>query len=249
MGVRIALAAGFVASGLFAAPPVSGAQEDVRADFEATMDEITRDLPDLIVTSKTRTDADQVRLAELGYTPHPHSQHKLGLAWDCVAPAETLGTLRERAAAAGLVALAMRSPVTGSSYVHVQRYARTPAIDLAAPRVLLARRDPLSPAPVVAVATTLAPREPVIERPRPIGAAGFDFPRRLLRKKVDGRIVLLLELSEEGEVLDVEIDSSDLPAFEDFVAEQVRRWRFTPARLDGRPTATYARFPIPIRIQ
>ena len=53
--------------------------------------------------------------------------------------------------------------------------------------------------------------------PRPIGVSGFNFPRRLLKKKVNGRLVLMLKLDERGEVLDVQLDSSNLPAFDDFV--------------------------------
>jgi protein TonB len=84
--------------------------------------------------------------------------------------------------------------------------------------------------------------------PRPIGVTGFDFPRHLRRQKVRGRIVLLIKLDEKGQVLDVQLDSSDLPAFDDFVLSEVRRWRFTPPTRQGRPVKARARLPIPIRI-
>lgn len=85
--------------------------------------------------------------------------------------------------------------------------------------------------------------------PRPIGVSGFDFPRRLRQEKVSGRIVLLLKLDEQGEVLDVRIDSSNLPRFDDFVLSEVKDWRFTPPTQQGRPVKAKARLPIPIRIQ
>ncbi len=84
--------------------------------------------------------------------------------------------------------------------------------------------------------------------PRPIGVAGFNFPRRLREKPVQGRIVLLLKLSEHGDVLEVAIDDSNLPAFDDFVLSEVRRWRFTPPTRRGVPVRAKARLPIPIRI-
>ena len=59
-------------------------------------------------------------------------------------------------------------------------------------------------------------------KPRPIGVFGFHFPRRLLKQKVNGKIVLLLKLDDEGEVLDVQIDFSNLPDFNDFVLREVR---------------------------
>lgn len=85
--------------------------------------------------------------------------------------------------------------------------------------------------------------------PRPIGVTGFNFPPRLLKKKVSGKIILLLKLNQEGKVLDVEIDSSTLPEFDDFVLGQVRRWKFTPPTQKGKPVQAQARLPIPINIR
>ena len=84
--------------------------------------------------------------------------------------------------------------------------------------------------------------------PRPIGVSGFNFPRRLRQQKVNGQIVLLLRLDENGQVLEAEIDDSDLPRFESFVLNEVKGWRFTPPTQDGRPVKAKARLPIPIRI-
>ena len=84
--------------------------------------------------------------------------------------------------------------------------------------------------------------------PRPIGVTGLNFPRRLKKKKVSGEIVLLLKLDETGRVLDVQIDSSDLPSFNNFVLGEVSDWRFTPPTQMGRPVKAEARLPIPIRI-
>lgn len=84
--------------------------------------------------------------------------------------------------------------------------------------------------------------------PRPIGVVGLNFPHRLLKKKAAGKIVLVLKLDADGRVLDVQVESSDLPAFDDFVAGEVRRWRFTPATRQGRPVKALARLPVPIRI-
>ena len=220
---------------------------ETRAAFARAMAEITSGVAEARVTSKHRTEADQERLAEQGYRPHPHSQHKLGLAWDVAAPAESLETLRDLARAQGFTALIMTSPVTGASYLHVQRFARSPLGKQKAAPVLVAAAAPEPAAPAPVAAAPIEP-EPAIEPPRPMAGARLDFPRRLLRKKVDGRIVLLLEVSEEGRVLDVAVDSSDLPEFEDFVANEVRRWSFHPPTREGRPVVATARLPIPIRL-
>lgn len=85
--------------------------------------------------------------------------------------------------------------------------------------------------------------------PRPLGDARLDIPRRLRREAVRGEIVLLVELSPEGRVLDARVDASDLPEFEELVTTQVRGWRFTPPTRGGRPVEARARLPIPIVIE
>lgn len=230
---------------------VARAAEDVdvpsaaRDQFEAAMATIAAAVPDVVVTSTFRTDSDQARLVEEGYAPHPRSQHKLGLAWDCAAPLASLEALQKLAIARGFTALVMQSPVTGNSYLHVQRYVRSPLHEQEPAAALVALQAP--PASIAAEPEPAV--EPELEVPRPVGVAGFEFPRRLLRKKVDGRIVLLLKLSEQGRVLDVQIDSSDLPDFDDFVSREVRDWQFTPVVQEGNPIVAHARLPIPIRIQ
>jgi TonB family protein len=87
------------------------------------------------------------------------------------------------------------------------------------------------------------------EAPRPIGDTTLRFPERLRRRKVDGHVVLLLELSREGAVTSARVDASDLPEFEDVVLAQVRGWRFTPPTERGRPVRARARLPIPIHVR
>ena len=84
--------------------------------------------------------------------------------------------------------------------------------------------------------------------PRPIGVSGFNFPRRLKKKKVSGEIVLLIKLDETGRVIEARVDRSNLPAFDNFVVNEVSDWRFTPPTQLGRPVKAEARLPIPIRI-
>lgn len=84
--------------------------------------------------------------------------------------------------------------------------------------------------------------------PRPVGASGFHFPRHLRKRKVEGKIVLLLKLSPRGQVLDAQVEASSLPRFNDVVVRQVKSWRFTPPTRQGEPVRAMARLPIPIRI-
>jgi len=251
------VAAGGVGPGVARAP----AGVEPRSGFERAMAGITEGLPDLVVTSTARSDADQERLRRRGYAPHRHSQHRLGLAWDLVAPPEVLELVAERAREHGFTAIPMRSPVTGRSYLHVQRYARSPLravttashdaqIDPAAGgdgALATGIADAVPEVGTDAGIETAAAPEPLVV-PRPIGVTGFEFPRRLLARKARGTIVLLVELNADGNVEELRIDSSDLPAFESFVTQEVKRWKFTPFTREGQAVAATARLPIPIHI-
>lgn len=84
--------------------------------------------------------------------------------------------------------------------------------------------------------------------PRPMPGSILDFPRRLKRRAVSGRVVLLIKLAEDGRVLESDVESSNLPEFENIVASQVSKWRFTPPTKEGTPVRAQARFPVPISI-
>lgn len=78
---------------------------------------------------------------------------------------------------------------------------------------------------------------------------GPELPRRLLRRGVNGEVVVRLRLDREGEVLDARIDSSTLPAFDDLVLDAVSGWHFTSPTRHGVPVEAEARLPIPIQVR
>ncbi len=86
------------------------------------------------------------------------------------------------------------------------------------------------------------------QMPRPMPGSTLDFPRRLKRKAVSGRVVLLIKLDESGRVIEAQVEDSNLPDFDKIVSSQVRKWRFTPPTRAGTPVRAQARFPVPIRI-
>lgn len=86
--------------------------------------------------------------------------------------------------------------------------------------------------------------------PRPMPGCALDIPRRLKRRAVSGRVVLFVQLSEDGNVLDARVESSNVPDFDPIVlgAFTSSRCRFTPPTKDGTPVRAQARLPIPIKI-
>jgi periplasmic protein TonB len=97
------------------------------------------------------------------------------------------------------------------------------------------------------VQTTAADLDQV---PRPSPSCSPDFPRRLKQKSANGRVVLLVKLDEAGNVVEVAVESSNLPEHDPFVLDafQSKRCSFTPPTRDGKPVRAQARLPIPIRI-
>lgn len=85
--------------------------------------------------------------------------------------------------------------------------------------------------------------------PQVVGDTTLDFPDHLLRRRTRGRIVLSVDLSREGEVVDVQIDSSTLLRFNDFVVDEVGTWKFTPPVRNGRVVKARTQVPLNIRIQ
>jgi TonB family protein len=77
----------------------------------------------------------------------------------------------------------------------------------------------------------------------------FDFPQHLLRRRARGKIVLSVNLSREGDVVDAQIASSNLSRFNDFVLGEVEQWKFTPPKRRGRRVKARTRIPLNIRVQ
>lgn len=84
--------------------------------------------------------------------------------------------------------------------------------------------------------------------PRPLPGSTIHFPSRLKKKKANGTIILLIQIDEDGRVLDATVDSSDVPQFDDVVVSAVKGWKFSPPTQRGQPVRAQARLPLPIRI-
>ena len=87
------------------------------------------------------------------------------------------------------------------------------------------------------------------QAPRVLSDTELDFPAHLLKRRARGKIVLSVNLTREGDVADVQIDSSTLSRFNDFVLGEVEKWKFTPPTRRGRPVKARTHVPLNIRIQ
>ncbi len=113
-------------------------------------------------------------------------------------------------------------------------------------------RDAETHAALVAQRIALAQARAAAVEVRPahlVEAEDLELPTRLRRRRAEGEIVLRVSIASTGDISDVQVDSSDLPRFDEFVSEEVRAWKFAPSTRGGVPEASQVKLRIPIRVR
>lgn len=78
----------------------------------------------------------------------------------------------------------------------------------------------------------------VVSRER---VAPKDYPVEARRRGVEGEVIALLTVDAEGKVVDVEVKQSLGHGLDELAAEAFRKWRFEPARENGRAVSSKVR--------
>lgn len=86
------------------------------------------------------------------------------------------------------------------------------------------------------------------KRPEVVAQVPPAYPSDLRKAKIEGSVTIVFLLDEQGRVEDPRVDQSSRPEFERPALEAVRKWRFKPGELDGKPVKTYMRLPMRFRI-
>ncbi|RME35089.1 MAG: energy transducer TonB [Gammaproteobacteria bacterium] len=88
------------------------------------------------------------------------------------------------------------------------------------------------------------PRKPAIEAPEtavPTYRVPPVYPPRALRAGIEGSVTVEFTITPEGEVADPEIVKADPPKiFDRAVLRAIRKWKFQPKIVDGKPVARRA---------
>jgi periplasmic protein TonB len=79
------------------------------------------------------------------------------------------------------------------------------------------------------------------EMVRPVVLVKVDpsYPEAARRAGLGGRVTLRAVIAEDGRVESVEVFASTNPLFNDAAVDAVRRWRYRPALMNGRPVRVY----------
>jgi len=80
---------------------------------------------------------------------------------------------------------------------------------------------------------------PSMERPVLLTKVEPEYPSAPRRARMNGRVVLQAVIGLDGAVESVEVLSSTSPLFDDAARDAVRRWRYRPASMGGRPVRIY----------
>lgn len=76
-----------------------------------------------------------------------------------------------------------------------------------------------------------------------------EYPPELKRLRFQGSVVMLVELDERGEVARAVATASSHADFTTAAEAAVRKWKFDPALLDGRPVPSRFEFPIAFHLE
>jgi TonB family protein len=102
-----------------------------------------------------------------------------------------------------------------------------------------------SPPPEPVAPPILLPSSAVAPVPDP-GNRPPEYPEALRAQGVGGTVLLKIALSATGTVEDVQVLSGNR-ALAEAAVEAAREWRYSPALVEGRPTAVYFVVRVPFR--
>lgn len=126
-------------------------------------------------------------------------------------------------------------PEPGSGDDHSAKKREEPA-----PAMISEVRQNILPLPGIDYYATNA----LTVKPKALGEAALD-PEEIAAIVATGRVVLLLRINEQGEVVDVSVEHSDLPdVFSETAAKAFRKLRFAPGELDGRKVGAVMRIEV-----
>jgi protein TonB len=86
------------------------------------------------------------------------------------------------------------------------------------------------------------------QRPQPIAPVAPSHPPELLKARVEGSVVVLFVLDENGRVQDPRVEYSSRPEFERPALDAISKWRFKPGTREGKSVRSYVRQQIAFKI-
>ena len=86
------------------------------------------------------------------------------------------------------------------------------------------------------------------EPPMPTKTVPPTYPKELKREGVSGMVTVSITVDENGAVQNPVVKKSTRPEFEEPALDAVSRWKFEPAKKDGKPVAVQVVVPVKFSI-
>jgi periplasmic protein TonB len=93
---------------------------------------------------------------------------------------------------------------------------------------------------LAAAPAAMADKEP----PVPVRTVSPQYPGDMQRQGIAGVVTLRCTIDEHGDVSNAVVVKSSADIFAQPAIEALQRWKFKPAKLDGKPVSTQALIPI-----
>jgi len=84
--------------------------------------------------------------------------------------------------------------------------------------------------------------------PRPITQVAPKYPHELKRQGVNGRVILVFIVDDQGNVRNVRVETSTHREFEKPAVDAVEKWKFQPGERQGKKVKTRMRLPLAFNV-
>ena len=88
----------------------------------------------------------------------------------------------------------------------------------------------------------------VEEPPQPIVQVQPEYPEKAKKAKLEGRVIVVAVVDENGDVIDAYIHYSDNPIFNEAALEAAKKMKFKPGRLKDKPVKVRVLIPFVFKL-
>lgn len=89
----------------------------------------------------------------------------------------------------------------------------------------------------------------VDQQPRALARTPLEYPPRAKAKEIEGYVLLSILINEKGKVEEVKVlESEPQGTFEEVAIRNIKKWKFEPARYQGKPVKTWINQPITFQL-
>jgi protein TonB len=86
------------------------------------------------------------------------------------------------------------------------------------------------------------------EPPQPLVQVQPEYPEKAKKAKLEGRVIVVAVVDENGDVIEASIHHSTNPIFNDAALEAAKKMKFKPGRIKDKPVKAIVRIPFVFKL-